>query len=101
MPNTNLKFRFHPLADTDLNQAAAWYESKRIGLGYEFLLEFDRLKKYIKSFPKMFPAIENETRKASMGRFPYVVIYEVLKDEILIIAVFHTKRHPDYWKSRR
>jgi hypothetical protein len=29
------------------------------------------------------------------------VIYEVRTDEVLVLAVAHLKRRPNYWKSRR
>ncbi|HAK44654.1 MAG TPA: hypothetical protein DCO79_01865 [Spirochaeta sp.] len=32
--------------------------------------------------------------------FPYGIIYSYSTEEIIIIAVMHLHRKPDYWKSR-
>ncbi|OYV87832.1 MAG: plasmid stabilization protein, partial [Planctomycetia bacterium 21-64-5] len=31
----------------------------------------------------------------------YAVVFEVLHDEILVVAVAHTRREPNYWLGRR
>lgn len=33
-------------------------------------------------------------------KFPYVVIYEMTGEQVIIIAVMHTSRRPRYWESR-
>jgi len=100
MPNTKPKLIFHPKAVLDLDEAAEWYEAQKTGLGYEFLSEYEKLTKHIVTFPKMFPVLENKVRKAILSRFPYLVLYKNNSDHIFIIAVMHSKRHPDYWKHR-
>ena len=32
--------------------------------------------------------------------FPFGVLFRVLPDQILIVAVMPLARHPDYWKDR-
>ncbi len=43
---------------------------------------------------------ERTIRRFLLRRFPYVIIYEIVSDEIHILAVAHTKRRPGYWKNR-
>jgi hypothetical protein len=33
-------------------------------------------------------------------RFPYVVVFVMLDDDIRVVAVAHAKRRPAYWKGR-
>jgi hypothetical protein len=40
------------------------------------------------------------TRKCITNRFPFVVIYQVKKDEIFIAAIANLSRKPGYWKER-
>jgi len=40
----------------------------------------------------------SQTRSCS--EFPFAVFYEVTEDEIQVIAVFHSRRDPEVWKSR-
>ncbi len=37
-----MKISLLPLAQTELDEAFSWYEEQAIGLGYEFLDEFDQ-----------------------------------------------------------
>jgi plasmid stabilization system protein ParE len=41
------------------------------------------------------------TRRASVHRFPYQVVYHLAAREIVIVAFAHLKRRPGYWKKRR
>jgi plasmid stabilization system protein ParE len=33
-------------------------------------------------------------------RFPFAIFYELAVDEVKVIAVFHSRRDPERWKSR-
>lgn len=32
--------------------------------------------------------------------FPYGIVYHVVRDKVVIVAVMHLTRRPGYWKSR-
>src|SRR5712692_6461913 len=52
-----------PLAEADVREAALWYESKREGLGAEFVLELDALYERIAENPRQFPEIGEGARR--------------------------------------
>jgi plasmid stabilization system protein ParE len=39
-------------------------------------------------------------RRALLSIFRYAVVFEILTDEILVVAVAHTSREPNYWLDR-
>jgi mRNA-degrading endonuclease RelE of RelBE toxin-antitoxin system len=39
-------------------------------------------------------------RRCRLRRFPYGLIYAIDEGDILIVAVAHTHRRPDYWRDR-
>ena len=90
-----------PEAEDDLKEAFSWYEDKRKGLGYDFLLQVDAGINYIYSNPGVHPIEYKGTRKHLIKRFPYKIIYLVEEEDIIIIAVIHGKRRPDLIKKRR
>ena len=47
----------------------------------------------------MFTGV-GSTRKATVGRFTYHLIFEVTDDEVFFIALAHKRREPLYWTSR-
>jgi len=90
-----------PEAENDLEEAFTWYESKRIGLGYDFLLQVDAGINFIKRNPEIHPTEYKETKKHLIKRFPYKIIYFVENGRLIILAVLHNKRRPELVEIRR
>jgi len=87
-------------AEGDLKEAFAWYEDKRTGLGYDFLLQVDVGINFINRNPEIHRIEYKSTRKHVIKRFPYKIIYLVEEEKIIILAVIHGKRKPDLIKKR-
>ncbi len=101
-----MKLRIDSAAETDLREAAAWYERQRTGLGLELLAEVDSALQRIRRAPYQHSKLEtmpheDDVRRAILGRFPYAVVYEIAAEEIHVLAVAHTCRRPNYWLHRR
>ena len=95
-----MKVSLLPLAQKELDEAYAWYEEQVVGLGNSFLDEFDLSVKRIVSFPELYEQIDDNLRRCLMNRFPYGIIYGIDGDIIIITAVAHLKRKPNYWSDR-
>lgn len=89
-----------PEAEDDLKGAFSWYEDKRTGLGYDFLLQVDAGINFINRNPAIHPTEYKETRKHLIKRFPYKIIYLVEGNKIIVLAVIHGKRSPELIKKR-
>lgn len=92
-------------AEVELLEAVIWYEDHRTGLGLEFYESIMRTCEAIGSDPGRFPiyeavCISREVRRALVDRFPFAVIFEIRKEEILIVAIAHASRDPGYWQNR-
>ncbi|MBI4746508.1 MAG: type II toxin-antitoxin system RelE/ParE family toxin [Deltaproteobacteria bacterium] len=96
-----MKLSLLPLAQAELDDAFSWYEEQAGGLGYEFLDELDQSVRLIASFPEAFEQIEDAVRRCLVNRFPYGVIYGIDGVEVVVIAVAHLKREPNYWIDRK
>src|SRR3990170_8776433 len=97
-----MKYRVivRPEAEDDLKEAYSWYEDKRTGLGYDFLLQVDAGLNFIQRNPTIHPIEYKGTRKHLIKRFPYKIIYFVENERIIVLAVIHGKRRPDLIKKR-
>ncbi len=95
-----IRLEFRPAAFLDLEKAAGWYESQRIGLGSEFLDEADCLKLRISENPHQFPVVYRDARRALFDRFPYAVYFRIVRDRALIISVADQRRNPSRWRKR-
>lgn len=97
-----MKYRVivRPEAEDDLMEAYSWYEDKRIGLGYDFLLQVDAGLNFIARNPAIHPIEYKGTRKHLVKRFPYKIIYLLENERITVLAVIHGKRSPDLIRKR-
>ncbi len=100
------RFRFLPEALTDLEEAAAWHEDQRPGLGAELFDEFDScIAGAIESLGagslSGTTANGNEIRRYRLRRFRRYAILMAVIDEIpTVIAFEHSSRRPRYWRNR-
>jgi plasmid stabilization system protein ParE len=87
-------------AETDIDEAFAWYEERQTGLGFEFMRAVDARIRSIQRNPEMCGFAERHYRRALVRRFPYAIFYTYSEDIVTIYAVFHTSRAPARWRAR-
>lgn len=95
-----MRITFHPEAEVEFNEAVLWYSKQSIGLDTEFVRCIDEAISRINRNPDSFPPTYKKLRKAVVKKFPFIILYESLKDEIRVMAVFHTRRNPKNWQKR-
>jgi hypothetical protein len=95
-----LKVRLLYAAQRELVEAIGYYNKERAGLGSEFRNEAWLAIQRIREFPDAWSALGGHIRRCQLRRFPYGLVYEPTAREIVIIAVAHLHRHPEYWRSR-
>ena len=87
-------------AQAELDDAIAWYASQAPGLGDAFLIETLKTLKLIEQYPKSWHPLTQQVRRCRLRRFPYSVIYAQEGSDLLVLAVAHQHRKPDYWRTR-
>jgi toxin ParE2 len=88
------------VAQRELDEAVSYYNGQVAGLGDAFLLEVVATIERIRRFPEGWHPLGKNIRRCRLRRFPYGLIYQPDKNEILIIAVAHSHRRPSYWRDR-
>ena len=81
-------------------EASLFYEGESSELGLEFLDDVQRVIDSLREHPKLGQAVGRNLRRALLRRFPFSLIYSDAADEILVVAVAHQRRRPDYWRGR-
>jgi plasmid stabilization system protein ParE len=96
--------RFTPDADTELAEARQWPFNKKHTIAKtwtrKFMERIDDALSLIVRDPRLYPIVYKTLRRVVVRRFPFAVFYEVMANEIQVIAVFHSRRDPEIWKSR-
>lgn len=91
-----------PLVYEDIKDTNQFYNSRRKGLGKEFIntvqLEFTRILKN----PLLFDIKYNATRIALMNQFPFGIHFEIQENTNLIVVkgIYHTSRNSEIWYER-
>lgn len=91
---------FSEFAKLELEDATIFYEMEYDGLGLRFREEIWKAIKRISDYPMAWSVDTGEIRKYVLHKFPYKILYSIETDHILIIAVAHQHREPDYWIGR-
>ena len=92
--------RFHPEADAEMISAAKFYETQQKDLGKRFLATVQDALNRIQVNPLLYQEIEAGVRRCLTMRFPFGVVFRIMPNQYVIIAVMHLHREPGYWKSR-
>jgi plasmid stabilization system protein ParE len=91
---------FTRIARQELEDAVRFYELEYSGLGRRFKEEVRKAALRVAEYPKAWSIERGEVRKCLLHKFPYKLMYSVEEDHILVIAVAHQHRKPDYWVGR-
>lgn len=95
-----MRLIYHPDAETELIEAARFYEACVPQLGAQFLNAADKALSVLLDAPERWHIVEADVRRCAMRRFPYFIYYRVLPGQVRILAFAHHIRHPDYWRER-
>lgn len=93
-------------AEAELDDAAAWYDERREGLGDEFLLGAHDALLVISEAPESWPRRPGSParippiRRFVLPRFPYSIAYQTYPNFISVLAIVHGSRRPLYWVGR-
>ena len=89
-----------PEAEQDVDEAYAWYEGRRVGLGEEFLGCVDSCVHAICRNPESCEFAHKNYRRSSVRRFPYIIFYKYVNNIVTVYCVFHSSRDPQKWRRR-
>lgn len=81
-----MRYEFHPEAEAEFIDAAAYYERNVPGLGERFGNEVRRTIDLLLEYPELGFLIDANLRKVTLSRFPYALIYSVTSDWLRIVA---------------
>ena len=87
-------------AELDIRDAFLWYEDQKDSLGLTFEKHISKTIQNIQKNPLKIQIRYNQTRVAFLKKLPYGVHFNLIENEIIIVAVFHTSQSPKKWSKR-
>lgn len=95
-----IDYRFLLPAEEEMTEASQFYEAASAGLGTDFLDDVQRVITAVCESPLLGVEVRGKLRRVLLHRFPFSIMYSVEADAIVIVAVAHQRRRPNYWRSR-
>jgi plasmid stabilization system protein ParE len=89
-----------PGARRDFDESFDWYAERSKQAALRFVNAVDAALTVIAANPQRFAEIDNVHRECTVRRFPFRIIYRVVENRIIIVAIAHAKRRPGFWKQR-
>ena len=92
-------------AEAEIEAARCYLDRQSHELGSRFLDDLAERLAAIAENPLWFPKLETLAgdqpyRRALLTEFRYAVVFEVIDNVIVVVAVTHTSRVPNYWIDR-
>jgi len=94
------QLEFHPEVTNDIKGSYLWYEDKLQGLGNRFLNELEDGYTSIQNFPDTWANFQYGFKRYILNKFPFSILYKVTDEKIVVVAVMHNSRKPNYWLDR-
>lgn len=96
-----LVFELDDAAEKEFYGIVDYYKQFDRSLSSDFIHEFDRAVKRLLKFPNAGSPYLHNTKVVILQRFPYAIVYKIYRDEVIVVhAVMHMRRNPDYWQER-
>lgn len=98
MSSYSLEFLAEALAEMEC--ATGDYHAIDPGLGVKFRELVESTAAAIVQHPLLWREREGAFRRVNLPGFPFHLIFVIRESRIVVCAVAHGSRHPDYWKNR-
>ena len=95
-----MRLRFLSLAKKELDEAVMYYDHQLPGLGFRFFQEISSGVQRIQFMPDAWTKVGDQTRRCLLKSFPYAIYYVIESDQIIVTAVAHLHRDPEYYRTR-
>ena len=95
-----MKYIVLPPARDEFREATLRYKLIERDLGVRFRNEVQRVIRRIVADPILWRERAGGYRRVNCPVFPFYIAYVIRADLVVVVAVAHAHRHPDYWKKR-
>ena len=98
------KLEYLPEALLEYEDAAAFYEAAQPGLGERLIEQVDEVLALALEFPDALAPVGDVCghglRSIRTHSFPIKIIIVPRGDSLVVVALFHERRRPGYWRKR-
>ena len=89
-----------PGARRDFDESFDWYAKRSAVAASRFANAVDAAMASIVSRPRQFGQVDDNHWQCPLKRFPFRIVYRVVGEGILVVAIAHASRCRAYWEER-
>ena len=89
-----------PEARRDFDESFDWYAARSTQAAIQFAHAIDVALSAVVADPERFSAVDDLHRACAVRLFPFQIVYRVVDDRVVVVAIAHAKRCPGYWRDR-
>ena len=93
-------FRFLEPAEAEFMEGIAYYAAIQAELGIRFQEAVSSAVRQAVEHPEHGAPRSKNTRRRLVHGYPFGVIYRATVAEVVIVAIAHQRKQPDYWAAR-
>ena len=96
-----LECEFLPPARDDFDESYAWYRKQSVRAADRFTAAIDEALEKLCRDPNNGIRIDDEHRFYRLKKsYPFYLVYRAEAAKIVVVAVAHNRREPNYWRGR-
>jgi plasmid stabilization system protein ParE len=81
-------------AEEELDDIVGWYLLLSPKTAQEFIEVVDELLEFLSRNPYIYVKQRKNFRTALLRKYPYIIIYEITGNQVLVLRIYHTARNP-------
>lgn len=98
-------YRFLAAALVEYDHATRWYLRRTLAAAEKFVDAVERAIVRIRTMPQAAPRwhgrdLGADVRRLPLASFPYLIVYAIENEGLVILAIAHGRRRPGYWLRR-
>lgn len=83
---------------TDFEDALFYYEMISTALGTNFTRMFLHAVEKLSANPHHYFNLTKKLRRITLGKFPYMLVYKIEEETVIIAGLFHRASKPSKWR---
>ena len=95
-----LPIDYLPGARSDFNESFDWYAERSAQAAQRFADAVDAALLRVAANPTQFAGADSVHRECPVKKFPFRIVYRLIDNWVLVVAIAHSKRRPGYWRNR-
>jgi plasmid stabilization system protein ParE len=86
-------------ARRDFDESLDWYADKSTQAAMRFAAAVEGALARVAADPTQFASPDGVHRECPVKKFPFRIVYRLVDNGVLVVAVAHAKRRPGYWQN--